>query len=172
MEEQILRNERETHTIQELADMLGRSFQAVAVKSYKIGLKKENYATVWTPEQLKILKEHYATMFNKPLAKWIGISMRTMQRKARELGLQKKPDFLIERKKDIVQLLSEAQKRSTKTSTRFKKGQRNNPSGEFKPGHKESAETRSKRIEALKHSWKIRKAKLELDKNLHPEKYY
>ena len=172
MEEQILRNEWRSHAIDEVAKMVGRSYQATAVKASKLGLKKDHYGIAWTPQQLKLLRDFFPTMFNKPLAAWIGVSMRTMIRKARELGLEKKPGFLDERRKDISALAAESLKKSENVITRFKKGVRNNPAGEFKPGHVESPETKAKRSEALKHSWKKRKARLELDKNLHPEKYF
>ena len=54
----------------------------------------------------------------------------------------------------------------------FKMVGHSNPAGEFKPGHVESPETKAKRSESLKYVWKVRKAKIELDKNLHPEKYF
>lgn len=94
MDEQILRNEWNRHTIEEVAAMLHRSYQATAVKASKMGLKKDHYGIVWTDEQLKLLRSFFPTMFNRPLAKWIGVSMRTLNRKARELGLEKKPGFL------------------------------------------------------------------------------
>ena len=173
MEEQILRNEWNRHTIEEVAAMLRRSYQATAVKASKMGLKKDHYGIVWTDEQLKLLRTYFPTMFNRPLAKWIGVSLRTMIRKARELGLEKKPGFLDDRRKDIQTLAKDGMKRSNKiVKTRFKKGVRNNPAGEFKPGHVESQETKARRSAALKHAWKVRKAKIELDKNLHPEKYF
>lgn len=111
-------------------------------------------------------------MFNRHLAKWLGVSVRTLIRKARELGLEKKPGFLEERKRDIQRMAGEAIRRSDYHNTRFKKGVHYNPAGEFKPGHKESPESRAKRSESLKYAWRIRKAKMELDRNLHPEKYY
>lgn len=172
MDEQILRNEWNRHTIEEVAAMLHRSYQATAVKASKMGLKKDHYGIVWTPDQLKLLRDYFPTMFNKPLAKWIGVSLRTMIRKARELGLEKKPGFLDERRRDIQALASEALKKSTNVHSRFEKGVRNNPAGEFKPGHIESQETKARRSAALKHAWKVRKAKRELDMNLHPEKYF
>lgn len=172
MDEQILRNEWNRHTIEEVARMLHRSYQATAVKASKLGLKKDHYGIVWTDEQLKLLRTYFPIMFNRPLAKWIGVSMRTLIRKARELGLEKKPGFLEERRRDIQHLAGEAIRLSENKSTRFKRGVHNNPAGEFKPGHVESPETKAKRREALKYAWKVRKAKIELDKNLHPEKYY
>ena len=172
MDEQILRKEWNRHTIEEVAGMLGRSKQATAVKASRLGLKKDHYGIVWTDEQLMLLRRFFPVVFNRPLARWIGVSMRTLIRKARELGLEKKPGFLEERRLDIQRLAGEAIRLSNNKSTRFTKGVHNNPAGEFKPGHKESPETRAKRSEALKHSWKVRKAKIEMDKSLHPEKYF
>ena len=172
-EEQILRDNWDTHTIEQVAKMVNRSFNATYVRAYQLGLKKTHYGLVWTPQQLKILRDHFPTMFNRPLAKWIGVSVRSMIRKARELGLEKKPGFLDERRRDIQELAAEGLRKCTYTpASSFKKGVRNNPSGEFKKGHKLTPEAEAKRIESLKHRWKIRKARLELDKNLHPEKYY
>ena len=95
-----------------------------------------------------------------------------LRRIARELGLEKKPGFLQERRRDIQRLAGDAIRRSDHKNTRFKKGVHYNPAGEFKPGHVESPETKAKRSESLKYAWKVRKAKIELDKNLHPEKYF
>lgn len=172
MDKQRLRNEWNRHTIEEVAAMLGRSYQATAVMASKLGLKKDHYGIVWSEEQLRILRFYFPIMFNRSLAGQLGVSVRTLIRKARELGLDKKPGFLQERKRDIQRLAGDAIRRSDHKNTRFKKGVHNNPAGEFKPGHKESPESRVKRIESLKYSWKIRKAKIALDKNLHPEKYF
>ena len=172
IEDQIIRSEWTRRPVDEVAAMVGRSIKAVQIRASKLGVKKDHYGIVWTDEQLKLLRDFFPTMFNRPLAIWIGVSMRTLIRKARELGLEKKPGFLTERRKDISALASAALKKSTNTATRFKKGMRNNPAGEFKPGHKESPETRAKRSESLKRAWKQRKARIELDKNLHTEKYY
>lgn len=149
MEEQRLRNEWNRHTIEEVAKMLGRSYHATAVKASKMGLKKDHYGIVWTDEQVKLLRSFFPTMFNRHLAKWVGVSVRTLIRKARELGLEKKPGFLEERKRDIQRIAGEAIRRSDHHNTRFQKGVHYNPAGEFKPGHKESPESRAKRSASL-----------------------
>lgn len=172
MDKQRLRNEWNHHTIEELAKMLGRTYRATAAMGNKLGLKKDHYGIVWTAEQLKLLKDYFPTMFNKPLARWIGVSLRTLIRKARELGLEKKPGFLQERRRDIQRLAADAIRRSGNKATRFKKGVHNNPAGEFKPGHRLSPEAKAKQVESLKRAWEARRAKVELDKNLHPEKYF
>ena len=155
MEIGILREMFPTKSNAEIAKRLNRSKDAVMTFAYKIGLRKEKHPTyhIWTPQMLKLLTTFFPTMFNKPLAKWIGVSQRTMIRKARELG-----GFLDKRRKDISQLAGEALRRKENVSSRFKKGERFNPSGEFKKGHIESPETKEKRIAALKESWRRRKA--------------
>ena len=146
----------------EVARMLGRSCQATAVKASKLGLKKTHYGVVWTPSKIKIVTDFFPIMFNRPLAKWVGVSMRTLIRKARELGLEKEPGFLDRRREDINELVSEALKRTGFNNGRFKKGVRNCPEWEFKKGHKESPESRAKRSAALKASWRRRKRREEL----------
>lgn len=122
MDEQILRKEWNRHTIEEVAAMLGRSYQATAVKASRLGLKKNHYGIVWTDEQLMLLRRFFPIMFNRPLARWIGVSMRTLIRKARELGLEKKPGFLEERRRDISRQAGEAIRLSGNKNTRFVKG--------------------------------------------------
>ena len=83
MDKQRLRNEWNHHTIDEVAELLGRSYYATAVMASKLGLKKDHHGIVWTDEQLKLLRTYFPTMFNRSIAKWIGVSMRTLIRKAR-----------------------------------------------------------------------------------------
>lgn len=162
MEIGILREMFPTKSNAEIAKRLKRSEHAIITFAYRIGLRKMKNPTYceWTPEMLKLLKTYFPTMFNKPLAKWIGVSQRTMIRKARELGLEKQEGFLEKRRKDISQLASEALRRKQNVSSRFKKGVRFYPEGEFKKGHKESQETKEKRSASLKESWRRRKAAL------------
>lgn len=157
---EILRREFPVKPTAEVAVKLGRSYQATAVKASKLGLKKGHFGIFWTPRMLKTLKDFFPIMFNKPLAAWIGVSERSLIRKARELGLEKRPGFLDDRREDIVELARTALKKAYRdgrlTST-FKKGERNNPAGEFKKGQVESPETKARRSESLKASWDRRK---------------
>lgn len=125
-----------------------------------MGLKKDHYGIVWTQLQLDTLRRFFPTMFNADLTKLLGVSQRTMIRKARELGLEKSPTFREDRKRDINHRASVALKRKYiegACSSHFKKGVHNNPDGEFKPGHVETQETKLKRSEALKWTWQRRK---------------
>ena len=47
----------------------------------------------WTPRMINTLREYYPTMFNDALAKLLKVSVRSLQRKANELGLVKVKDF-------------------------------------------------------------------------------
>ena len=160
MDIDILRREYPVRECEEVAAMLGRTVRATFVKAYHLGLKKSHFGITWTPQMLKLLKDFFPIMFNKPLAAWIGVSERSLIRKARELGLEKRPGFLDDRREDIVELAREGLKRAHREGrlkTTFKKGERNNPSGEFKKGHVESPETKARRSAAIKAAWKRRK---------------
>lgn len=157
---EVLRKEYPVKTADELAGLLGRSQQAIFVKASKMVLKKGHHGIVWTPQMLKMLKEYFPVTFNRPLARWMGVSMRSLIRKARELGLEKRPGFLDDRREDITDLARTSLKkayREGRLKSTFKTGERNNPSGEFKPGHVESPEMKAKRSASLKASWERRK---------------
>jgi len=162
-----LRAEFPVRRTAEVAAMLKRTPTAVSVKANLLGLRKvRRPGTDWTPRKLMLIRNFFPTMFNKPLAKWLGVSMRTLIRKARELGLEKAPGFLETRRADIGQLISDGLRRSTvDMPTRFRKGERNNPAGEFRKGHVESEETKAKRSAAIKAAWKVRRRREELKKN-------
>ena len=103
----------------------------------------------WSKDMLDYLKQNYATTLNEELAGCLGVSQRTLIRKARELGLEKDNDWL-------HRIWEERRLLATSTANRkgnpgaFKKGVRYNPGGEFKKGHVESEETKAKRIAAVK----------------------
>lgn len=160
-----LRREFPLRKTEEVAAMLKRSVTATSVMASKLGLKKKHLGIVWTPQMVKLVKDFFPIMFNKPLAAWVGVSQRSLIRKARELGIEKRPGFLEDRRGDINQLVSEALKKTYsdgKHKGTFQKGVRSNPAGEFKKGHKESPETKAKRRESLKRAWAQRRRKEEM----------
>lgn len=114
----------------------------------------------WTPERLKIIREYYPTMFNSALAKWIGCSVRTVERKANELGLKKVDDFNTVRADGISELLSIAVKKAyadgRKVST-FQKGIRNNPDGEFPKGFRFTGDIEAARIDKIRRTYRKQK---------------
>lgn len=114
----------------------------------------------WTPRMINTLREYYPTMFNDALAKLLKVSVRSLQRKAQELGLVKVKDFNQVRSYDIAKRISDAVKKAyadgRKTSD-FKKGVRNNPDGEFKPGHRFPEEIESARKDKIRKTFKRQK---------------
>lgn len=148
-----------TKSSADIAKLLGRSIYAVNVKGSLLGLKRPK-GIVWTDKQLYTLRALFPTMFNRDLAKLIGVSQRTMIRKARELGLSKTPTFHEDKKYDIARRTSDALKRKRQSGACwpvFEKGNHYNPEGEFKPGNVESPETKAKRSAALKRAWARKK---------------
>ena len=151
-----LRREFPTRPTAEIAAQLGRTYQAIAIKAHLLGLKKQRRGIIWTPSMLKLLKDYFPHMFNKPLAKWIGVSDRSLIRKARELGLEKRPGFLDDRREEISDLARTSLKKA------YREG---NTAGEFKKGHVESLETKVKRSAAEKAAWKRRKQREQFRKD-------
>ena len=66
----------------------------------KVGriVEHNHYATriFWNTQMLDYLRRHFSTTLNEDLADYLGVSLRTMIRKARELGLRKDPRWLSE----------------------------------------------------------------------------
>jgi hypothetical protein len=102
----------------------------------------------WNQTMIDYLKRNFATTLNDELAEWLGVSLRTMVRKARELGLQKDRQWLVETWNEHCRLGNIISKRKGYPGC-FKTGTHNNPEGEFKPGHKLSPEAKKKRTETL-----------------------
>lgn len=59
-------------------------------------MEHDGYATriFWNPQMLSDIHRLFSTTLNEELAGYLGISQRTLVRKARELGLRKNPTWL------------------------------------------------------------------------------
>ena len=114
---------------------------------------------VWTEQRLTLLRTYYPTMFNDALARWIGCSQRTLERKASELGIKKVDNFNEVRAYDISKLLSEAVKRAYAEGRLVAppKGVRPMPEHEFKPGHQFSEEIEEARKEKIRRTYRKQK---------------
>lgn len=112
-----------------------------------IGMK--GVKIVWTEEMIQKLRDEFPVRITIDICKEIGVSLRSAIRKARELGLDKAPGFLEERRQEIQRRARNGLKKTSKTGGRFKKGQHACPEHEFKPGHKESEESKRKRVAKL-----------------------
>lgn len=110
------------------------------------GLSRRIY---WNTRMVDDMKRLYATTKNEDLADIVGVSQRTLIRKARELGLEKDPAWQhgnTMRHLKMAKLTNDI--RGIKSP--FEKGRHYCPENEFKPGHKESEETKAKRIASYK----------------------
>ena len=119
-------------------------------------MEHHHYATriFWNKEMLDYLRRHYATTLNEELAGCLGVSQRTMIRKARELGLEKDPEWIADVREERRKLAHVIAKKKGYPGA-FKKGVRSNPAGEFKPGRKPSDEEIAKRSESMKRWYKL-----------------
>lgn len=74
-------------------------------------MKKKQYAIsiFWSPQMLSDMQKLFPTTLNQDLADILGVSIRTITRKARELGLQKNKkwlDNIWEERRKMAQLAS------------------------------------------------------------------
>ena len=97
---------------------------------------RDHYATriFWNRDMLDLIKAAFPNTLNEDLAGMLGVSVRTMIRKARELGLQKDPCWLAavweERR-----LMAQVESKRLGYPGSFQKGIHYSPATEFKKGH-------------------------------------
>lgn len=108
----------------------------------------------WSTQMLDYLRRHFPNTLNEELAGCLGVSQRTMTRKACELGLEKDPKWLSTVYDERRQMAHASSKRKGIPGG-FKKGEHRNPAGEFKPGHKLSGESLSKFSESMKRWYRL-----------------
>jgi len=116
---------------------------------------------IWTQEMIDTLKNKFPIEYNKYLAISLGVSIRTLIRKARELKIDKEPGFLEIRRGEISRLASAFR---PPNPTKGLKGWSvpNSEASRFKPGN----------ISPMAVSWvvrdKVRKSRL---KTIEAERY-
>ena len=110
------------------------------------GLSRKIY---WNKRMLDDLKRLYAKTQNKDLADILSVSMRTVIRKARELGLQKDPEWQHGNTMRHLKMM-QLENMVHGIKSPFQKGMHYSPETEFKPGHQESHEVKAKRIASMK----------------------
>jgi hypothetical protein len=69
--------------------------------------RKPRPTIVWTDDMINRLKEQFPIRFNKDLAKELGVSLRSLIRKAREHGIWKEDGFL-KKNKNLTQAMAVA----------------------------------------------------------------
>ena len=137
----------------ECSRQLGRSVQSLRVKAWKLGFKGKDPGIRWTPQMEKMVRDFYPTMFSKDLAKWIGVSHRSLIRKARELGVAKVEGFLEKRRADINRRTGA----KSANATSFRKGNQIGKEFRFEKGHQMTAEEKEKHHASMKRYWERRK---------------
>ena len=106
------------------------------------------FTTVWTAEKIEYLRQHFHNCSNASIVAATGISERTIQRKAKALGLTKDSEYIAQIARDGLLEIDYLRLIGRKMGP--PKGLRCNPKGEFRKGHKESAITRVRRIASLR----------------------
>ena len=88
----------------------------------------------WSPSMLYYLRVNFPSSFNKDIAKHLGISLRSVIRKARELGVEKEAGFLDTHRSIISEMATKA---LPPQPTKGLKGWcvPNSEGTRFKPGH-------------------------------------
>lgn len=124
-------------------------------------VEHHGYATsvFWNKDMLDYLKQHFATTLNEELAGCLGVSPRTMIRKARELGLEKDKVWLRGIYEERRIMATAIAKRKGNPGG-FPKGVCSYPEGAFKKGHVESEETKAKRVESYRRWCRLHPDKL------------
>lgn len=114
----------------------------------------------WTPQMLERLVEWYPVLFNATLAKMLGVSLRTLQRKAQQLGLKKPEGFMESKADDYSRTMSAALKKAYAEGRKtpiWKKGVQNNPDGGFPKGFRFTGEVEAARIDKIRKTCKKKK---------------
>lgn len=109
---------------------------------------------------LKWLVDYYPMLFNTTLAKMLGVSKRTMERKARQLGLRKPDDFTERMADEYSRKMSAALKKAYadgRKVSQFKPGVRNNPDGEFPKGFRFTGDIEADRVDKIRRTFKRNK---------------
>lgn len=101
----------------------------------------------WTAEMDARLAAEFEGTMNDELAASLGVSMTSLHRRARLLGLTKSATFREDHAAVLSQRISHGIRTSTKVNTgRIQPGEHRAPAYEFKPGRKESPESIARRI--------------------------
>lgn len=118
---------------------------------------------------LNRLKNEFPTRYNRVLAADLGVSMRSLIRKARELGIEKEAGFLDKRRNEISRMANEAK---PPNPTKGKKGWcvPNSEATRFKPGQPSRMKTNPDLVQKVrrKRNETIRRERIRLKIGLKP----
>ncbi len=120
-------------------------------KSGKLKTHGENGVCIyWSKRMLDDLVKMYPCGNNEELADFFGVSVRTLYRKVKELGLRKDREYLL-REKHASSRLAVAASRKYGNSSWFKVGSHHGQ--EFKKGHEMTPEQREFIRKSQKRAW-------------------
>ena len=112
----------------------------------KEGLSRRIY---WNPQMLSEIRRLYPTNTNQDVSEYIGVSVRTLIRKARELGLEKDPVWLHKIWEDSRRLAQFESRRKGYPGC-FRERPESGVKYRFKKGHRISPKEREKISQSLK----------------------
>lgn len=102
----------------------------------------------WSPEWDSVLEARFATERNEDLAGELGCGVRTLERHARRLGLEKSREFMRDAREHAV---SEAGRwYEYMRITGQKVGNHGSPGRKFEPGHRFEGDVEARRIKAIR----------------------
>ena len=135
--------------------------------------KKDGVVTIlWSGSMLAELRRLFPVTKNEEIAGVLGVSVRTMIRKARELGL-KKDDGWLSGVWDDNRKMAHMMSRALGYPGRIMPGEHRNPDGEYKAGRVHSEEDRRKISEGNRRNWMLhrreRRAKIRRTRGLDDE---
>ena len=111
----------------------------------------------WSASMTDYLRRHFPTMLNEELAGCLGVSVRTVIRKARKMNLEKDPTWLLQVWNERRMMAHIINRRNVNAGN-IRKGEHRNRDGEFKKGRKPSAEEIAKRRESMKRWYRLHHA--------------
>lgn len=118
--------------------------------SGRVMRKKDGVVTIgWSGSMLAELRRLFPVTKNEEIAGVLGVSVRTMIRKARELGL-KKDDVWLSGVWDDNRKMAQMMSRALGYPGRIMPGEHRNPEGEFKAGCVHSEESRRKQAASMR----------------------
>ncbi|NOS92468.1 MAG: hypothetical protein HOP30_11135 [Cyclobacteriaceae bacterium] len=101
----------ETHTIFWIGNQIGVNkatmHRYAKLNGWKGKDMKQALSIEWSELMITTLKAKFPNTFNAELAKEVGVSPRTLIRKARQLGLEKEPGFLDKNRETITEMAKE-----------------------------------------------------------------
>jgi len=88
----------------------------------------------WSKKDIETLQEIFPVTSNQKCAEIFNVSVRTIVRKARELGIEKHPDHRV--LYDFREFGRRGSLHPNSIRSRIRPGERRSPGTEFKPGNK------------------------------------